>query len=628
MSSALTRLRIRQRLFVGFAVVVTVMTALAVVLVTSGLRRVLTETFQEELERQLALGEWILEGASDAVPDVLAREITARVGYRVSLISPDGVVLGDSYVEPQRLTQVEDHSDRPEVRGALSGEVSFAQRTSATVAEPLLYGARLVALSGKPIVLRIAAPLTDVERAVSRARDALVLGGLLAMMVALLIAYFLSGALSRPLLRFVTLSRRLVSGELDARAPSDSGVPELDELAMALNQLTDELATRLSELSQERDGVQALIDCMAEGVVALTDDARIFRTNRAARSLLNLDSSDNGTSVHELVRHSELRQVLAESAVRPVSQREVQFNTSHLIVSSRTLDTGGAVTTLLDVSEIRRLENVRRDFVANVSHELKTPLTSIRGYAEMLMEDGTPQDIRDGFIDSISKNALRLQNLVDDLLDLSRLESGGWVARPESVSVAEVANEAWNWCADAANRRDVSIEITPMGTVYADRQGLLQSLRNLLENAVRHSDEGGIIQVTARRVEGDFVHIEVSDEGEGMTRKALPRIFERFYRADSSRARDIGGTGLGLAIVRHLIEGMGGRVEADSELGEGATIRIILPFSQSCDVSEQKNPDGTVMPSFDQSIQDSTIGLANPVTLFPGAEKDSVTLSD
>tara|TARA_B100000676_G_scaffold109762_1_gene109696 strand:- start:106 stop:1050 length:945 start_codon:yes stop_codon:yes gene_type:complete len=314
--------------------------------------------------------------------------------------------------------------------------------------------------------------------------------------------------------------------------------------------------------------------------------------------------------------------------VRPVSQREVQFNTSHLIVSSRILDTGGAVTTLLDISEIRRLENVRRDFVANVSHELKTPLTSIRGYAEMLMEDGTPQDIRDGFIDSISKNALRLQNLVDDLLDLSRLESGGWVARPESVSVAEVANEAWNWCADAANRRDVSIEITPMGMVYADRQGLLQSLRNLLENAVRHSDEGGIIQVTARRVEGDFVHIEVSDEGEGMTRKALPRIFERFYRADSSRARDIGGTGLGLAIVRHLIEGMGGRVEADSELGEGATIRIILPFSQSCDVSEQKNPDGTVMRSLDQSIQDSTIGLANPVTLFPGAEKDSVTSSN
>ena len=164
-----------------------------------------------------------------------------------------------------------------------------------------------------------------------------------------------------------------------------------------------------------------------------------------------------------------------------------------------------------------------------------------------------------------------------------------------------------------------------MGTVYADRQGLLESLRNLLENAVRHSDEGGIIQVTARRVEGDIVHIEVSDEGEGMTRKALPRIFERFYRADSSRARDIGGTGLGLAIVRHLIEGMGGRVEADSELGEGATIRIILPFSQSCDVSEQKNPDGTVMPSFDQSIQDSATGLANSVTLFPGAEKDSVT---
>ncbi|MEM7418011.1 MAG: ATP-binding protein [Gemmatimonadota bacterium] len=573
------RLRIRHRLFGGFAGVVAVMTVLAVVLVTSGLRRVLTETFEEELARQLALGEWILEGATDANPDALAREITGRVGYRVSLISPQGVVLGDSYVEPERLPEVEDHSDRPEVRGALAGDVSFAQRTSATVDEPLLYGARLVTLGGEPIVLRVAAPLTDVERAVSRARDALMLGGLLAMLAALVIAYFVSGALSRPLVRFVSLSQRMAAGEFDGRAPSDSGVPELDELATALNRLTEELATRLSELRQERDGMQALIDCMAEGVVALTDDARVFRTNRAANELLGLHSFTVGTPVQELVRNTELRHVLAESAIRPVSQREVQVGASHLIVSSRTLDTGGAVTTLLDVSEIRRLEQVRRDFVVNASHELKTPLTSIRGYAETLMEDEPPEHIRQGFIASIRNNALRLQHLVDGLLDLSRLESGGWIARPEILGVHEVTEEAWSLCADAAVRRDITIEIDAPLDVYADRQGLNQSLRNLLENAVRHSDEGGVVRVTARRVEGDLAHVEVRDEGEGIPPKALPRIFERFYRADSSRARDIGGTGLGLAIVRHLIEGMGGRVEAESEFGRGTIIRLVLPLN-------------------------------------------------
>ena len=611
------RLPIRQRLFAGFAGVVVVMTLLAVVLVTSGLRRVLTETFQEELARQLALGEWILEGVSDAEPDVLAREITERVGYRVSLISSDGVVLGDSYVEPGRLTEVEDHSDRPEVRGALAGQESFAQRTSTTVDEPLLYGARLVTLGGEAIVLRLAAPLTDVERAVGRARDALVLGGLLAMVVALVIAYFVSGALSRPLERFVSMAGRVAGGAFDGRAPSNSGVPELDELATALNRLTEELETRLSELSQERDGVQALIDCMAEGVVALTDDARVFRTNRAARALLNLQTFQEGTPVQELVRHTELRRVLVESAVRPISQREVQFGGSYLIVSSRTLDTGGAVTTLLDVSEIRRLENVRRDFVANASHELKTPLTSIRGYAETLMQGDAPEDLRDAFVASIRNNALRLQHLVDDLLDLSRLESGGWVARSQFVSVQAAAEEAGSWCSDAVAAREITIVIDAETEVYADPKGLSQSLRNLLENAIRHSDDGGVIRVVSREVGQGLAHIEVVDEGEGIPAKALPRIFERFYRADSSRARDFGGTGLGLAIVRHLIEGMGGRVEAESQLGAGATIRLVLPTRAPLGGLEEDG--GDTVREASKVTQDPAVGRGKSSTLFPGA---------
>lgn len=618
MPSVPRHLRIRYRLFGGFAGVVAVMTVLALVLVTSGLRRVLTQTFQEELGRQLALGEWILESAPDPVPDALAREITARVGYRVSLISPDGVVLGDSYVEPERLATVENHSDRPEVRGALAGNVAFAQRTSATVDEPLLYGARLVRLDGSPIILRVAAPLTDVEWAVSRARNALILGGLLAMMVALLIAYFVSGALSRPLIRFVGLARRLANGEFEARAPSDSGVPELDELARALNRLTEELATRLSELRQERDGMQALIDCMAEGVVALTDDARVFRTNRAARQLLEVESFEEGTPVQELVRHSDLRRVLVESSVRPISQREVQFGDSHLIVSSRTLDTGGAVTTLLDVSETRRLENVRRDFVANASHELKTPLTSIRGYAETLMEGDAPDHLRDGFIASIRNNALRLQHLVDDLLDLSRLESGGWVAHPEALSVQEVAKEAWGWCEEGAVSRQIRLEISSDLSVFADRHGLRQSLRNLFENAVRHSDDGGLIRVMAREAGEEFVSVEVRDEGEGIPSKALPRIFERFFRADSSRARDLGGTGLGLAIVRHLIEGMGGRVEAESELGAGSTIRLVLPSRAPDDLGHDPEAAAERVEN-ESSLQDPAEERVQSSTLFPGA---------
>jgi two-component system phosphate regulon sensor histidine kinase PhoR len=571
------RLRIHQRLFAAFAGVVALMTVVAIVSIGFGVRRGLVETFQDELARQLALGEWILAGSGDANPDALARQITDRIGYRVTLMSPEGVVLGDSYVEHERIPEVENHLDRPEVRGALAGSITFAQRTSATVRTPLVYGAMLVELGGQPIILRVAAPLDEIERAVDRAQFAVLLSGLMAMLVALLVAWFFSRAVSDPLVRLAALSRQLARGAFDERAPESLGVLELDELGLAFNRLTTELQQRLDELRVERDGMQALIDCMAEGVIALTDDARVSRANRAARKLLGLETFTPDTPVQELVRHTDLRHVLAESAVRPISQREVQFGNSHLIVSSRTLDTGGAVTTLLDVSEIRRLEKVRRDFVANASHEIKTPLTSIRGYAETLMEGDIPEHLREGFVASIRNNALRLQDLVDDLLDLSRLESGGWIARPEPVSVEDVAAEAWNWCAEGAAARRITLSIDSDAEVFADRQGLHQILRNLFENAVRHSEEGGIIRVAARPVAEGVATVEITDEGEGIPSKALPRIFERFYRADTGRAREVGGTGLGLAIVRHLAEGMGGRVEAESEVGSGTTIRVVLP---------------------------------------------------
>jgi two-component system phosphate regulon sensor histidine kinase PhoR len=570
--------RIQHRLFAGIAGIVGLNAVLTVGLVGSGLRRELKSTFREELHRQLALGAWILtEASGGAEPDSLARELTARVGYRTSILSLDGSVLGDSYVSRDRLPQVENHADRPEVRGALAGEVTFAERTSATIADPLLYGARVANLGGEPVVLRLAAPLTDVERAVDRAQRAVALSGLLALLMALAVAYLASRALSQPLIQLAEQARQLAGGDFKQRAPRRISVPELDDLASAFNRLTDELQTRLSELSRERDEMQALIDCMAEGVVALTDDARVLRMNRAAKALLGLPEVPSLAPIGTLVRHPELRRVLEESVVRAIRAQEIQIGNRYLLVSSRSLDLGGAVTTFLDVSEIRRLEQVRRDFVANASHELKTPLTSVRGFAETLLESDPPEELRRGFLRSIRDNTLRLQRLVDDLLDLSRLESGGWVARTEPVAVAQTARDAWVGYADEGERRGIKFETEGDAAVRADRQGLEQILRNLLENALRHTGDGGRIHVGIRTLDRGVVQVEVSDDGEGIPSRALPRVFERFYRADSSRARDVGGTGLGLSIVRHLVHAMGGEVEAESELGRGTTIRFTLP---------------------------------------------------
>ena len=572
------RVRISHRLLAGFVSVIGLMAVLTVSLLGSGLRREMTAMFRGELERQLALGEWIVRSIDDVDADSLTRVITNRAGYRTTIISSDGVVLADSYVDPALLMNVENHADRPEVQGAFGGTVSFAQRASATVGDPLLYGATMVEFDGQPVVLRIAAPLADIESAVDSVRRAVALAGLLAMAVALIIAYVVSRAFSRPLVVLAGQARRLAGGNFNERVPRYPRIPELDDLSVAFNRLTDDLQDHLSKLGHERDEMQTLIDCMAEGVVAVTDDNRVLRTNKAARTLFDLADAPPHVPIATLVRHPALRAVLEESVVKSSSAKEIELGGRHLLMSSRLLDTGGAVTTFLDVSEVRRLERVRRDFVANASHELKTPLTSIRGFAETLME-GAPSDdeLNKKFVESIHKNALRMQRLVDDLLDLSRLESGGQRLETGYVPLGAATRRAWAPYAEQAALRAITFRFQRDVQVRADPQGLDQILRNLLENALRHTADGGHINVSAEESPGGLVRIDVSDDGEGIPSSLLPRIFERFFRADSARARDVGGTGLGLAIVRHLVSAMGGDVAAESELGHGTTIRFTLP---------------------------------------------------
>jgi two-component system phosphate regulon sensor histidine kinase PhoR len=572
------RIRIQYPLFAAFLGVIGLLSVLIVLLVSSSLRKELGLTVRADLERQLALGEWVVQEAGLVDLDSLAREITDRIGYRVTFIDPEGSVLGDSYVELGRLPEVENHYDRPEVQDLLvSGEtVSFAERTSETVAESLLYAARLITLDGSSVIMRIAAPQTDIERTVSGVQRTVALTGLLAMLFALAAAYMISIALTKPLVLLAQRARQFSKGDYTLRVP-DTKVTELQDVADAFNLLTDELQSRLTELGHEREEMQTLIDCMAEGVIALSEDARVIRMNRSARALLELLDTPAFAPVNSVVSDNKLRSILEDSVIRPGNSDEVEVNGRHLLVSSRALDPGGAVTTLLDISEIRRLEQVRRDFVANASHELKTPLTSIRGYAETLLDDDPPEKLKLEFLTSIRKNTLRLEHLVEDLLDLSKLESGGWTGRRESVDTKEVAQEAWQVVRDIEDKEEISFDILGDLRVMGDREGLFHVFRNLLENSIRHTDSGGSINVSMALTQDSMVEVVISDDGDGIPAESLPRIFERFYRADSARARDFGGTGLGLAIVRHLVSEMGGEVVAESQLGQGTTVRFTVP---------------------------------------------------
>ena len=573
------RIRIRYPLFAAFLGVIGLLVILILMLASSGLRRELGLMVRADLERQLALGEWVAQEVGLVDLDLLAREITDHIGYRVTFIDSEGSVLGDSYVEVGRLSEVENHYDRPEVQGLLVGgeTVSFAERISETVDQSLLYAARLITLDGSSVIMRIAAPQTDIEQAVSGVQRTVALYGLLAMLFALAAAYMVSIALTRPLVLLAKRARQLSKGDYTVRVP-DTKVTELQDVANAFRLLTAELQSRFTELGHEREEMQTLIDCMAEGVIALSEDARVVRMNRSARALLELPDTPDCAPINSVVSDNKLRSVLEDSVIRPGNSDEVEVNGRHLLVSSRALDLGGAVTTLLDISEIRRLEQVRRDFVANASHELKTPLTSIRGYVETLLDDDPPEKLKLEFLTSIRKNTLRLEHLVEDLLDLSKLESGGWTGRRESVDTKEVAEEAWQQVVrDIEGKGGISFDILGDLRVKGDREGLFHVFRNLLENSIRHTDSGGSINVSMALTQDSMVEVVISDDGDGIPAESLPRIFERFYRADSARARDFGGTGLGLASVRHLVSEMGGEVVAESQLGQGTTVRFTVP---------------------------------------------------
>ena len=402
------------------------------------------------------------------------------------------------------------------------------------------------------------------------------LAGLLAVLVALAAAYMISIALTSPLVLLAKRARQFSEGDYSVRVP-DAKVTELQDVADAFNALTTELQSRFTELGHEREETQTLIDCMAEGVIALSEDARVVRMNRSARALLELPDIPDLSPISSVIGDNKLRSIMEDSVIRPGNSDEVEVNGRHLLVSSRALDPGGTVTTLLDISEIRRLEQVRRDFVANASHELKTPLTSIRGYAETLLDDDLPEKLTLEFLTSIRKNSLRLEHLVEDLLDLSKLESGGWTGRRESVDTKEVAEEAWQVVRDIEDKDGIAFDILGDFSVMGDREGLFHVFRNLLENSIRHTDSGGSINVSMALTQDSMVEVVISDDGEGIPNESLPRIFERFYRADSARARDFGGPGLGLAIVRHLVSEMGGEVVAESQLGQGTTVRFTVP---------------------------------------------------
>jgi two-component system, OmpR family, phosphate regulon sensor histidine kinase PhoR len=539
------------------------------------LRRDLEGDIARSLESEARLISEALPADSLAWDEAVHR-LARKNNHRITVVDRDGRVRADSYFPPGSLPAIENHAGRPEIRAALQGREGESSRRSQTVGQALLY----VAVPGGPGAVRVAADLSQVDAVVQRAQRAVAGAAALALAVGAIFAFFAGRSIAQPLTAITGAARAIAAGS-PPRFPR-SGVPDIDALVQALRQMHRQLADRFDELRREQAESAALVESMIEGVIAADGRGHIVTANPAARRILGYGTLDTLPDLPELFRVKAAREVVDAVLVgRPVQDRQLEMDGRAFMVNARPLPAGGAVLVIHDLTEMRRLEAVRRDFVANVSHELKTPLTSISGYAETLLAEHPDEETTRRFLATILSNARRMQRLVDDLLDLSRIEAGRWQPSRTLVDVAGVAGESWNALAGHGGAQQIRFELEideEAGTVCVDLDALRQIFTNLFDNSLRYTAAGGRILCSARR-QGEGTAISVRDTGVGISREHLPRIFERFWRADTSRSREEGGTGLGLSIVKHLVEAHGGRVWAQSDLGRGTTVAFWIPDS-------------------------------------------------
>jgi two-component system phosphate regulon sensor histidine kinase PhoR len=521
--------------------------------------------------------------ALDPVVDAAARDIRARV----TVIAADGRVLGDSAASGPDLARVESHADRPEVRGALAGAVSRAERRSATVAREQLYAGVPIRRDGRIVgVARLSRDREDIEAPGRELWRAAALALALALLTTALLSWLLSTSLARSLGEIMATARQFASGNLAARIPVRRD-DELGELASIINRSADQLQGRMAEIARDRGRTEAILSALDDGVLAVDHHGHVILANPRLTRAMDL-TAPIGRHYLEVVRQREVG-ALIEDVLRTAERREAEVELFHLrrayTITAVPFPGAegtphGAVLTFNDATERRRVESMRRDFVANASHELRTPLTSIRGFVEAL-EDGAlgePETAR-RFLGKIRTHADRMATLIEDLLELSRLEGRDLEPEWTETFVPDVVEEIAASFAGLATRKDVALRRSDRGapTVETDPERLRRILENLVDNAVKYTPEGGRVEIVTSATADGGVRIDVADNGPGIGAEHLERIFERFYRVDKARSRELGGTGLGLSIVRHLAEGMGASVSVESEPGRGSRFSVTLP---------------------------------------------------
>ncbi len=574
------KLGLRARLF-GLALLVVVVTAALVDWRGRPLfEGHLMSGLQRDLAARAALVAALVESKklSPQDPAALApllRDVASEAGASVELLLADGSVLASSEGAPSRLSRLHD-ADFSAVRAGKRGQ---AVPGFVVEGRSLFTSAPLKLADGSQGVARVGTSLATVDAQLSSFQTTLVVSALLLLALLCAVAALMARLTARGLEELNDVARRMVDGDLEARSGLE-GEDQLPILGRTLDKLARGLSSSLQELRGERDRMAGILEGMQEGVILLDARRRIVILNPALREMLLLPADAIGKPLLEVVRNAELRDLFDQAASddEPTTQEVEIGNIKPRRLLARVARMPGEarqlVAVFVDVTEVRRLESMRRDFVANVSHELRTPVTSIRSAAETLI-DGAANDpaAAHAFIGIIDRNAQRLQQLVEDLLDLSRIESRGFRLSLEPMDLKPLFSQVMGLFRERASKKNVTLEERLTGElpkVRSDRRALEHVLTNLIDNAVKYCGPGTHVWVSVA-TSAELVTVSVGDDGPGIDERHLPRVFERFYRVDAGRSREVGGTGLGLSIVKHLVEAMGGSVSVDSKLNQGTT---------------------------------------------------------
>ena len=537
------------------------------------------------IEKQIRGGLSPLDAAKI---DALCKNYGRSSFTRVTVILPLGRVVGDSDEDPD---QMESHSTRKEVLMVKKGKTGRSIRYSRTLEQNMMYVAIPIQKEGAlQAILRTSIPITSLDKQLRAIWGRLVLSGLLIAILAAGISLWLARRISRPIEEMKSGALRFAQGHLE-KMP----VPETEEmagLAEAMNRMANELDQRINTIVRQRNELETVLSSMVEGVMAIDMNERVMSMNASALKMFEVDPEHSyGRNIQEVIRNSALIKFIAKALSHDdIIQEDITFyNHEERIYSvhnSPIYDADnqmvGTLVVVEDVTKLRKLENMRKDFVANASHEIRTPLTTIKGFVETLQNESASLDSEKAkrFLDIILKHVDRLNDIIQDLLSLSRVErekeTGGIILSDGNVK--DVINTAVGLCQPKADEKNIQIvqDVEENMVIPLDATLLEQAIVNLLDNAVKYSNENSKIEIHAGIQKGDVV-IQIKDHGIGIPKEHLPRLFERFYRVDKARSRKMGGTGLGLSIVKHIISAHNGIVDAQSIPGKGSTFILQIP---------------------------------------------------